>query len=84
MGLSDAIYKVLLHPPYTVKLLTRLPEARTGHGVERFNDDILIIGGYTSLGDCDSVVLYDVNRNVCKHMPPLLYPVSGMATVTYR
>ena len=80
---SDAIYEVLLHPPYTVKLLTRLPQARSDHGAERFNEDILIIGGTTSEGTFDSVVVYDVNRNVCKHMPPLPYRVKNMATVTY-
>ena len=80
---SDAIYEVLLYSPYTVKLLTRLQQARSGHGAERFNEDILIIGGSTSDGTCDSVVLYDVNRNVCNQIPPLPYSVSGMATVTY-
>ena len=29
------------------------------------------------------MVLYDVNRNVYKQVPPLPYPVSGMATVPY-
>ena len=80
---SDAIYEVLLHPPYTVKHVSRLPQGRSCHGAERFNKDILIIGGYTSNEPCDSVVLYDVNRNVYKQMPPLPYTVCDMATVTY-
>ena len=80
---SDAIYEILLHPPYTVKILSRLPQGRSCHGAERFNEDILIIGGCTSNEPCDAVVLYDVNRNVCKPMPPLPYPVCDMATVTY-
>ena len=79
----DAIYEVLLHPPYTVKHVGRLPPGRSCHGAERFNEDILIVGGYTSNEPCDSVVLYDVNRNVCKPMPPLPYTICDMATVTY-
>ena len=81
---SDAIYEILLHPPYTVKLLSRLPQGRAEHGAERFNEDILIIGGTTPDDRvCDSVVLYDVNRNACKQMPPLPYRVREPSTVTY-
>ena len=83
--LSGAIYEFLLQPPHTVKLLTDLPEGMQCHSAERFNEDILVIGRRTSPMDenCNSVVLYDVNRNVFKQMPPLPYPVSGMTTVTY-
>lgn len=72
---SDAICEVLLHPLYTSKLLSRLPQELFNHGAERFNEDILIIGGRTGFNTCDSLVLYDVHRNVCKQMSPLPYAV---------
>ena len=85
--LSCDIYEFLLHPPHTVKLLTRLPQGMKCHHAERFNEDILVIGSTDTCrgsdATCNSVVLYDVNRNVCKQMPPLPYPISGMTTVTY-
>ena len=79
---SDGIYEVLLIPPYTSKLLSRLPQPRAYHSAERFNDNILITGGIT-FGTVESVVLYNVNDNTCKQMPPLPFALDEMATVTY-
>jgi hypothetical protein len=30
------------------------------------------------------VYLYDLNNNECKTLPPLPFPISGMATVSYK
>ena len=71
---SDAISEVLLTPPYSKKLLCRLPQPRLYHGVEIINDKILILGGstfYSSKDGVDSVFVYDANKNELKQMPPL-------------
>ena len=83
---SDAISEVLLTPPYRKKLLCRLPQPRMYHGVEIFNDKILILGGstsYSSKNGENSVFVYDVNKNKLKAMPSLPHAVSKMATVRW-
>ena len=74
----DTIYELLLVPPYSSKLLCHMKKERAGHGAELFDDKVLIAGG----GDTEAdVEMFDVTRNECVEMPPLLYPRSVMATV---
>ena len=83
---SDRIDEVRLVPRYTVKTLSRMPEPRRGHGMEIFDDSLLIVGGSTSNGSKDnlsSVVLYDIKKQECKQLAPLPYEVSDMATVRW-
>ena len=83
---SDAISEVLLTPPYPKKLLCRMPQPRLYHGVEIFNDNILILGGGSSLlvkNNLNSVFVYEVNKNELKAMPSLPCAVSAMATVRW-
>jgi N-acetylneuraminic acid mutarotase len=85
-GASDCIHEVQLVPPYTVKTLSRMPEGRNAHGMELFDEDLLIIGGRTTGSSQDSlssVVLYDIKKNECKQLAPLPYEVSLMATVRW-
>ena len=42
---SDCIYEVQLKPPYTVKLLSKMPEPRARHNTVLCDDSILIVGG---------------------------------------
>ena len=83
---TDSIDEVRLVPPYTVKTLSRMPEPRRGHGMEIFDDSLLILGG-SATGYCDgnlgSVVLYDIEKQECKQLAPLPYEVSDMATVKW-
>ena len=83
---SDRIDEVRLFPPYTVKTLSRMPEPRRGHGMEIFDDSLLICGGSTT-GFCDdnlsSVVLFDIKKLECKQLASLPYEVSDMATVRW-
>ena len=82
----DCIYEVQLVPPYTVKTLSRMPEGRNAHGMELFDDNLLIVGGRTTISYQDnlsSVVLYDMKKNECKQLAPLPYEVSLMATVRW-
>ena len=85
-GTSDCIHDVELVPPYTVKTLSRMPEPRQCHGMEIFDDNLLIVGGSTT-GRCQdnlsSVVQYDIKKNEYKQLAPLPYEVSRMATVRW-
>ena len=83
---SDRIDEVLLVPPYTVNTLSRMPEPRQGHGMEVFDDSLVIAGGSTTQhckDNLNSVVLYDIKKQECKQLAPLPYKVSGMATVRW-
>ena len=83
---SDCIHEVKLKPPYTVKLLSKMPEPRARHSTLLCDDSILIVGG-TKLGNCrgnlSSVLSYDIKNNECQQLPELPYPVSEMATVKW-
>ena len=75
---SDTIYELLLVFPYSCKLLCRMKKKRAFHGVELFDDKVLIVGGVDTEAD---VEIFDITRNECFEMPPLLYPRAAMATV---
>ena len=82
----DCIHEVQLVPPYTMKILSRMPEPRQHHCMEIFDDSLLIVGGtatHNYLGSLSSVVLYDIKKNECKQLAPLPYEVSQMATVRW-
>ena len=74
----DTIYELLLVPPYSCKLLCHMKKERAFHGVELFDDKVLIAGGVGAEAD---VEIFDITRNECVEMPPLLYPRAVMATV---
>ena len=83
---SDAIYELSLAPPYTVKLLARMPQPRRDHRAEIVNGKLFILGGTTtgfSKDGTDSVVVYDFIKNEIKPCPSLPKPVSRMSTVTW-
>jgi N-acetylneuraminic acid mutarotase len=85
-AMSDCIHEVQLVPPYTVKILSRMPDPRRDHSTQLFDDNLLIVGGNTTDGYQDSlssVVLYDIKKNECKQLAPLPYEVSEMATVRW-
>jgi hypothetical protein len=82
--LSDAVYEVQLVPPYSSNMLTRLPQSRSYHGMEMFDQKLFILGGYDDEKTTASVVQYDLIKNECKEMPPLPYAVDEMATVLWR
>ena len=83
---SDKIHEVQVVPPYTVKILSRMPEPRRDHRTEILDDSLLNLGG-TRSGFCrdniSSVLQYDIKNNVCKQLAPLPYEVSRMATVKW-
>ncbi len=86
-AVSDCIHEVQLVPPYAARTLSRMPEPRQKHGVEIFDDSLLIVGGRTTgryRDNLSSVVLYDIKKNECKQLAPLPYEVSQMATVRWE
>jgi kelch-like protein 19 len=74
----DTIYELLLVPPYSSKLLCHMKKKRALHGVELFDDKVLIAGGD---GAETNVEIFDIARNECVEMPPLPSAVCGMGTV---
>jgi N-acetylneuraminic acid mutarotase len=83
---SDAIYELTLSPPYTTKLLTRMPQPRLSHGAEVVNGRLFILGGSTtgfSKDAIDSVVVYDFATNECNQCPSLPKSVCKMSTVSW-
>ena len=83
---SDCIHEVELKPPYTVKLLSKMPELRVHHSTVLCDDNILIFGGKETLchkGNLSSVLSYDIMNNKCEQLPELPYPVCEMATVKW-
>ena len=74
----DTIYELLLVLPYSSKLLCHMKKKRAFHGVELFDDKVLIAGGDGAETD---VEIFDIARNECVEMPPLPSPVMYMGTV---
>ena len=74
----DTIYELLLVPPYSPKLLCHMKKKRALHGVEMFDDKVLIASG---IGAETDVEIFDIARNECVEMPPLPSRVSRMGTV---
>ena len=83
----DTIYEIQLTPPYTSRLLTRMPKPVCFHGAEIVNDKIFIIGGSTTAREKDAtntVLMFDPETNTCTELKPLPYQVTAMATVTWK
>ena len=79
---SDVISELQLTSPSIIKKLCRMPESRHCHGAEIVDDKVLIFGGETDDDNTlKSVLEFDPEKNECKRMPPLPYPLSRMATV---
>ena len=77
----DTIYELLLVPPYSCKLLCHMKKERAFHAAELFDDKVLIAGG---IGWEADVEIFDITRNECVEMPPLLYPRGGFGMATVR
>ena len=80
---SDKIYEVSMVPPYSTKVLTTMPEPRSNHTMELFEDKLFIFGGWHR-GVHDTVMLYDLVTKEWKMMKPLPFPVDVMASVLWQ
>ena len=84
-NISDAIHEIELVPPYSKKVLSRMPQPRCRHGVELVKNKMFIVGGLsTGSKILSNVLMYDVNKNECKEMSPLPLAVSQMATAIWK
>ena len=84
---SNMISELQLTSPSScfMKELYQMPEPRTCHSAEVFEDKVLILGGYNNTDDhLDSVLEFDPKRNECKKMPKLPVALRRMATVRWR
>ena len=80
---SDCSHEVELKPPYTVKLLAKMPEPRDRHMCD---DSILIVGGRNTLSSKDilsSVLRHDIKNNKYQQLQELPYPVRSIPTVKW-
>ncbi|XP_028404184.1 TNF receptor-associated factor family protein DDB_G0268444-like [Dendronephthya gigantea] len=71
---------------YQCKVLATLSESRWLHGAVLFGNTIAILGGkkaWDSSSNLKSVLLYDIVKNECRHLAPLLYSMNRMATVKW-
>ncbi|XP_028407080.1 influenza virus NS1A-binding protein-like isoform X6 [Dendronephthya gigantea] len=86
IGGCDEISEIPLVPPYNPKPLTTMTKKRHYHGVAKFGEQIIIVGGKENLiftRALQSVVMYDITKNECQELAPLPYPVCSMATVKW-
>ena len=86
-SVHNTIYEIQLTPPYTSRLLTKMPRPIYYHGAEIVNGKIYIIGGNTksySSGTSDTVLMFDPASNTCAELKPLPYAVSHMATTSWK
>ena len=86
---SVSIYEIQLAPPYTSKLLTRMPRNICNHGAEIVYNKIYIFGGCHLEGrydyyPIDNVLMFDPATNIFTELQSLPYRVSAMATVTWK
>jgi hypothetical protein len=82
---SNMISELQLTSPCTLKELCQMPQPRTCHGAEAFEDKVLILGGMDENNDVlDSVLEFDPEKNECKELPSLPHPMNRMATVRWR
>ena len=85
--ISDGIYEVSLNPPHNTKLLTQIPEPRCSHGCEIIDNKVVVAGGTISRDNKyarNTVYAYDLKLNELKILPPLPFPISDMASVSYK
>ena len=86
-NVSDGIYETSLNPPHNTKLLIPMPEPRCFHGCEIIDNQVVVAGGMAtnSIKDTkNTVYAYDLNSGELKNLPPLPFPVTRMATVSYK
>ena len=86
-NVSDGIYQISLNPPHSTKLLTKMPEPRCSHGCQVIDNQVVVAGGQTSKHAKDAkntVYACDLKNNELKTLTPLPFPITDMATVSYK
>ena len=86
-NVSDEIYEISLNPPHNTKLSTQMPDSRCSHGCEIIDNQVVVAGGQTSRYAKDAkntVYAYNLDNSELKTLSPLPFPVTEMATVSYK
>ena len=81
------IFRLSLVPPYTVELIGQMPEPRSYHNAEIFDDKVIILCGSPTANSrdaLDSVLQYDITTNSFKTLPPLPAKIIYAATATWK
>ena len=83
-GISDKIYEISMVPPYSTKILTTMPEPRSSHTMELFEDKLFIFGGYDGGKLCGTVMMFNLITKEWKMMTPLPFAACHMASVLWQ
>ena len=81
---SDKIYEISMVPPYFTNVLTTMPEPRSSHTMELFEDKLFIFGGYDGGKLCGTVMMFNLITKEWKMMTPLPFVASHMASVLWQ
>ena len=83
----NAIYSILLHPPYNIELKYEMEQPICFHGLQAVGESLLTFGGTTSgsiSNAVDTVLSYNtVNNEVC-NLKSLPFPICDVATVQWN
>ena len=80
---SNKIYEVSMVQPYSIKILTTMPEPRYDHTMELFEDKLFIFGGYYKDAH-NTVMMYNLVTKEMKMMKSLPFDVDEMASVLWQ
>ncbi|CAB3983445.1 kinase [Paramuricea clavata] len=88
-GASTNVYRFSLVPPYTGDLICQMPEPRSSHNAEIFDDKVIILCGSSTgfpwANDLvDTVMQYDITNNSFNTLPSLPVKVVYAATAKWR
>ena len=83
----NAIYSILLHPPFSIKLKCEMRQPICFHGLQAVGKSLFILGGTTSnsfKNTVDTVLSYNTVKNKVHNMKSLPFPVCDVATVCWN
>ena len=86
-NLFNSIYRVLLHPPYTVEFTCEMHQAVCFHGLQAFEEFLLIIGGSRSKllqNSVNTVLTYNTVNDKLNKINPLPFAICDVTSVRWN
>ena len=83
----NSIYRIFLHPPYNVEITCEMQQPVCFHGLQAFEEFLLIIGGSRSnlsKNSVSTVLAYDTVNDKSMERSPLPFPICDVATVRWN
>ena len=83
----NAIYSILLHHPYSIKLKYEMRQPICFHGLQAVGKSLFIFGGTRTnsiTNTVDTVLSYNTVKNKVHNMKSLPFPVCDVATVCWN